>query len=157
MPTTKRSAASKSKATAKPAASASRRASSASRKSPKASRPEARRSRSTNGSGAVASTAFKRAERRAAKVLKSSDEAAKLVTEATTKADDHRRDLGDAFEDLQALLRLIRAYAKREYRDLPTKTVVAAAAAVIYFISPVDLIPDVLAGVGYIDDTAVIL
>jgi uncharacterized membrane protein YkvA (DUF1232 family) len=102
------------------------------------------------------SSAYKRAERRARKVVKSPDDAKKLVASAVTKADKHGLDLGDAFEDLQALLRLIRAYAKGEYRDLPAKTMVAAAAAVVYFVSPADLIPDPIPGVGYVDDAAVI-
>jgi uncharacterized membrane protein YkvA (DUF1232 family) len=107
--------------------------------------------------GAVASTAFKKAERQARRVLIDKDEAAKLDKKAGKKAAERRIDLGEAFDDLQTLLRLIRAYAKGEYRELPKMTMVAAAAAVIYFVNPVDLIPDAIPGVGYIDDIAVLL
>jgi len=150
------------KSTAKPKA-ASRakstgRGSSANGSKAKSSSP-ARRARekpSADGSSVVVSTAYRRAERRARKVIKSPDDAKKLVASAAKKADEHSLDLGEAFEGLEALLRLIWAYAKGEYRDLPTKTMVAAAAAVVYFVNPVDLIPDVIPGVGYVDDAAVV-
>lgn len=100
---------------------------------------------------------FSRAERRARTALKDTDEAAKLDKEATKKAKLHQVDLGDTFEDLQTLLRLTRAYAKGDYRELPMRTMVAAVAAVVYFVSPLDAIPDALPGVGFIDDAAVLL
>jgi uncharacterized membrane protein YkvA (DUF1232 family) len=39
---------------------------------------------------------------------------------------------------------------------VPTATVLLVIAAVLYFVVPVDLIPDVLVGVGLVDDVAVI-
>ena len=126
---------------------------------PKGTASEAKRRKRVGGSGggALASKAFKKAERQAAKAVKDPKEAAKLEKRAAKKADEHKVDLGATFEHLQTLLRMIHAYAKGEYRELPTKTIVAAGAAVIYFVNPLDLIPDVIAGVGYVDDIAVLL
>jgi uncharacterized membrane protein YkvA (DUF1232 family) len=100
---------------------------------------------------------FGRSERRARKVLKDPEAVAQLAREATGKAEEHRGDLGGVFEDLQTLLRLARAYAKGDYRELPTSHIVAAVAAVIYFVSPIDAIPDVVEFAGLIDDVAVLL
>jgi uncharacterized membrane protein YkvA (DUF1232 family) len=104
-----------------------------------------------------AAKVFSRSERRARTALKDTNEAAKLDKEATKKAKLHQVDLGDTFEDLQTLLRLTRSYAKGDYRELPMGTMVAAVAAVVYFVSPIDAIPDALPGVGFIDDAAVLL
>jgi uncharacterized membrane protein YkvA (DUF1232 family) len=35
-------------------------------------------------------------------------------------------------------------------------TIVSATAALVYFVSPVDVLPDVVAGLGQLDDTVVI-
>lgn len=57
--------------------------------------------------------------------------------------------------DFRTMLRMVRAWAMREYRTVPWKTLVYIVAAIIYFVNPIDLIPDVLAGIGFIDDAAV--
>ena len=57
---------------------------------------------------------------------------------------------------LTALIRLTRAYFSKQYIDVPWQTIVLAIAALIYFVSPIDLIPDFIPVVGYLDDVAVI-
>ena len=52
---------------------------------------------------------------------------------------------------------MIQAYAKGDYRDVPWTTLVAAAGAVIYFVMPLDLIPDPVPALGYADDVTVVL
>jgi uncharacterized membrane protein YkvA (DUF1232 family) len=99
---------------------------------------------------------FARSERQAAKVVKDPKQTEKLTGDATQKADEHRIELGEVFTDLQTLLRLINAYAKGDYRVIPARTIVAAVGAVIYFVSPVDAIPDVIPGIGFVDDAAVL-
>ena len=52
---------------------------------------------------------------------------------------------------------LIRAYIKGEYKDIPVGSIIAIVSALIYYVSPVDLIPDLLPVVGKLDDAGVIL
>lgn len=59
-------------------------------------------------------------------------------------------------ERFQMLGRLVTAYAKGQYRVIPMKTMVAVVAAVIYFLNPFDLIPDILPGIGLTDDLAIL-
>lgn len=57
---------------------------------------------------------------------------------------------------LFALARMVKCYSRKEYIDIPWHTIVMAAAALIYFVSPVDAIGDFLPVIGFTDDAAVI-
>lgn len=46
--------------------------------------------------------------------------------------------------------------AARGRHKIPQKTLVTVIAAMLYFITPIDLIPDFLVGMGFLDDVAVI-
>ena len=63
--------------------------------------------------------------------------------------------VGDWLADMPAVISLIRSYIRKEYRDIPVSSIIAALAAAIYVVSPVDLIPDVIPGIGVLDDAAV--
>jgi uncharacterized membrane protein YkvA (DUF1232 family) len=80
----------------------------------------------------------------------------KLLEEAQAKAKKQKGPLSGRFDDIMTLVRLVRAYVKGEYRDVPWETIALAIGALIYFISPIDAIPDFIPVVGYIDDAAVI-
>lgn len=58
--------------------------------------------------------------------------------------------------DLAASWRLLRAYVVGEYRAVRLRTVLAVVAGLVYFVSPVDLVPDLLLGLGFADDAAVL-
>jgi len=57
---------------------------------------------------------------------------------------------------LQSLLALLRAYASGEYRQVSARSLITIVGAVLYFVVPVDLVPDFLVGLGLVDDAAVI-
>lgn len=58
--------------------------------------------------------------------------------------------------DLRATWRLIRAYLRGDYRDVRLRSVLAVVTAFVYFVSPVDLIPDVFLLLGLTDDLVVV-
>ncbi len=60
-------------------------------------------------------------------------------------------------EQFFTLGRLLRAYAKGEYRTIPWKSLLMIVAAVLYFINPIDVIPDIMPLVGLSDDFAVLV
>ena len=55
-----------------------------------------------------------------------------------------------------AMIRLIRAYHQGEYRDISSQNLLIVLAAIIYFISPFDVIPDSVPILGHIDDAWVV-
>lgn len=59
-------------------------------------------------------------------------------------------------EKFFTLGRLLRAYAQGEYRTVPWKSLLLIVAAILYFINPIDVIPDLLPIIGLSDDFAVL-
>lgn len=54
------------------------------------------------------------------------------------------------------MARLVTSYARGHYRALPLKTLLVIMASLIYFLNPIDLVPDAILGVGLVDDLAVL-
>jgi len=62
----------------------------------------------------------------------------------------------DSWPYLQAMLRLIRAYFRGEYRNVSQDALVFIVAAVSYLVDPFDLIPDEIPFLGFLDDATVV-
>ena len=60
------------------------------------------------------------------------------------------------FQDLRLLIPLIKDYWKGTYRDVPVKSIIIFVVALAYIISPIDLIPDYIPGLGQIDDAVIL-
>jgi uncharacterized membrane protein YkvA (DUF1232 family) len=60
------------------------------------------------------------------------------------------------FQDLKLLIPLIKDYWKGTYRDISAKSIVIFVVALAYIISPIDLIPDYIIGLGQIDDAVIL-
>lgn len=64
--------------------------------------------------------------------------------------------LSGVLEYLPKMYYMLRSWFTKEYTAVPVGTIVAILGALTYFLSPVDLVPDFLPGIGYLDDAAVI-
>lgn len=64
--------------------------------------------------------------------------------------------LGNSKKDFSRALRLSKAWAKGEYTQIPKASLVALVGALIYFLMPLDAIPDPILGLGFLDDIAVL-
>jgi uncharacterized membrane protein YkvA (DUF1232 family) len=67
-----------------------------------------------------------------------------------------KHDAMVAKEKFYTLGRLLQAYLKGEYRTIPWKSLLLIVAAIIYFLNPIDVIPDIMPIVGLTDDFAVL-
>lgn len=59
-------------------------------------------------------------------------------------------------DDFRTLVRLVVAYARGHYREIPADSLVVIVGALVYVVTPLDLIPDAIPGVGFLDDAAVV-
>jgi uncharacterized membrane protein YkvA (DUF1232 family) len=112
-----------------------------------------------NGKDIAASALFKKFLAAAEGYITQPSRLKKLLVDAFNKARE-KKDVGtlahEAWETLQSLFRLIKLSAAGEYTGVPDTTVVAAVAVLIYFLSPIDLIPDFIPVVGLLDDMALV-
>lgn len=80
----------------------------------------------------------------------------RVATATFQKAKEHRAALSALWDDLMALARLVSAWARGEYTAVPWRSILMAIGALIYFLDPLDAIPDAIPGFGYIDDASVV-
>lgn len=93
---------------------------------------------------------------RATELIKDSEKTKKIINEASTKADANKADFQSIWGQFQLLFALARDYFNGTYRNVSTKSIVAIVAALLYFLSPLDLIPDFILGLGFVDDVFII-
>lgn len=58
--------------------------------------------------------------------------------------------------DIRLMFSMLRDYWQGNYRNVPWKSIAAIAGALIYVLNPLDLIPDILIGIGFLDDVGVV-
>lgn len=92
---------------------------------------------------------------KAKKILHDPDRLERLLLKAEEKLSQIPY-AGKKLSDLPLLILMIRSYIRKEYTNLPTGTIAAAIGAVLYFVSPFDLIPDLIPGIGFLDDAAML-
>lgn len=63
---------------------------------------------------------------------------------------------GEKLSGIPIMVSLLNNYLKKDYQNIPIGSIIAIVSALIYFVSPIDLIPDFLPGIGYLDDATVI-
>lgn len=97
-----------------------------------------------------------KAEAEAAELLDKPQLASQMVRRARDRLAVHRGRLAKVKDELDTLIRLASAWATGRYRKLPVSTLMAVLAALVYFLMPLDSIPDFIWALGFIDDIAVI-
>lgn len=61
------------------------------------------------------------------------------------------------FSPVRLFIDMVRSYQSGEYRNIRRTTILKVIGALIYLVSPIDLIPDFILGFGFADDVAIIL
>jgi len=108
------------------------------------------------GSRVERSSFFNTARARAADYIRNPGKLNSLLDQASQKIYRRQGPFSELRDSLKAIFRLLRAYADGRYRQIPTASLVSVIAWVIYFIMPVDSIPDFIAGLGLVDDAALL-
>jgi uncharacterized membrane protein YkvA (DUF1232 family) len=93
----------------------------------------------------------------AIKYLKSPKKLSGLIDKAKSKAQSiNQESLKEIWNSLMGFFRLIFIHAKGEYSEIPWQSLILIVATILYFLIPIDVIPDFIGGLGYIDDVALI-
>ena len=80
-----------------------------------------------------------------------------LANSAQRKATKHATSrVSEMLEQIKASYRLIRAYANGQYREISLENLSLIIAALIYFVMPIDALPDFITGLGLADDATVL-
>lgn len=99
------------------------------------------------------SRSYRYALSRASKLVKNPRKLYRTSLQAIDKSEKLTRHKWQEFRhSLGALARLVLAYCQGEYRNVSWYNLILMVAALVYFITPVDVIPDIITGFGYIDD-----
>ena len=96
---------------------------------------------------------------KAKKIINDDEKLKKLIEDVLKKLKEISSDKKTSAklnDSLRLFIRIINAYTSKEYTYVPWKTICLIVAGLIYFIYPVDLIPDFIPVSGLIDDIALI-
>ena len=96
---------------------------------------------------------------KAKKIINDDEKLKKLIEDFLKKLKEISSDKKTSAklnDSLRLFIRIINAYTSKEYTYVPWKTICLIVAGLIYFIYPVDLIPDFIPVSGLIDDIALI-
>jgi uncharacterized membrane protein YkvA (DUF1232 family) len=96
-----------------------------------------------------------RGSTRAGQYVRGGQDVRRLAAAAATAGTGARSSDG-LLADLAATWRMIRAYVRGNYRDVRLRSVLAVVTGVLYFLSPIDLVPDVFLLLGLTDDVVVV-
>jgi len=109
---------------------------------------------------AVRSKSFKEALNRAKKAVTDNEQVNKILQNTKAKLEELDEYNGIAkpfFEKVKTFIRMLRAYSDGTYRELPWKSILLITGGLIYFITPLDFIPDFIPVFGMLDDVSVIM
>jgi uncharacterized membrane protein YkvA (DUF1232 family) len=100
---------------------------------------------------------FRKSLKNAEKIMGDHNRVKALLDQFDQLLNKKNQSIHNVGDDLKSLKRLISAFHKGSYSTIPWKSLILAVATVIYFVNPLDLIPDFLVGPGFIDDIGILM
>jgi uncharacterized membrane protein YkvA (DUF1232 family) len=88
------------------------------------------------------------------------DELRDIVNQAFAKVMDVAKSstqLDQLVKKVLLFIKMLKSYLSGEYTAIPLRTIVTLTAGLVYFINPFDIIPDVIPGLGFVDDLAILM
>ena len=99
---------------------------------------------------------YEKAKKQAEDIIEDPDRVKKIAERAWEKAKDLKGPLAEVWDQLKLMIQMIRAWVGGQYREVPTTSLIAIIAGLTYLLSPIDLIPDMIPVLGYLDDIFVL-
>ena len=122
-----------------------------------AAKPRAKDKSQTGQDEITRSAAFRKATADAEYYAKDPERLRELLLDAKEKINHvPRGPFAETWPYLMAMIRFIGAYHQGQYRDISSPNLLVILAAIVYFVSPFDVIPDSVPILGNIDDALVV-
>ena len=95
---------------------------------------------------------------KAKRIISSEKRTSQLLRDVERKMNSagSNRKVQAVIDYVRLMGKMLKCYAKKEYTEVPAGIMIALAACLLYFLSPVDILPDFIPFIGFIDDAAVI-
>jgi uncharacterized membrane protein YkvA (DUF1232 family) len=90
---------------------------------------------------------FEQSKEKAKKLLEDRDKMDRFLERLERKL-KHVPVVGGMLSEIPILIALVKAYIEKRYLDIPIGSIIAVVGALIYFLSPIDLMPDFLPAIG---------
>lgn len=103
---------------------------------------------------------FQNAMERARQVAKDPQKLQDLMTTAKDKIlklRSENKEFDQFMLKIGTALRMLKAYKNKEYSQLPWKSILMLTAGLIYFVMPLDLVPDFIPVLGLLDDASIMV
>jgi len=95
---------------------------------------------------------FKKSQSKATIILNDKTKVSNTIKDALGKAVTNKGDLEGIWAKLVLLFAVSKDYVNGDYTEIPKRSIIAILGGLIYFLSPVDVIPDFVPVLGFIDD-----
>jgi len=99
---------------------------------------------------------LRKSREKAKKIYQDPQEVHKVLKDSETMAHNVKDKIEAVWDYILLFIGLVKDWVTQKYTGVPASTVISIIAGLLYFISPFDLIPDVIPVVGYLDDIFVI-
>lgn len=99
---------------------------------------------------------FKKSEDKATVVLNDKNKAKQTIQDALGKAVTNKGDLEGIWTKLLLLFAVSKDYVNGNYTEIPKRSIIAIIGGLIYFLSPIDVVPDFIPVLGFIDDVFIL-
>ena len=105
------------------------------------------------------SKSFQNALRKAVGIASNPDKITDLIGSVASKMSDMDQStqrVSEFLEKVRTFLRMLRAYISGADREIPWKSLLMIIGSLIYFLMPLDLLPDFIPVLGLADDISII-
>jgi len=79
-----------------------------------------------------------------------------LLQRVNKKATMNKTSIQSVWHQLELLIEAVKAWRSGEYKQISTKSILIIIAGLLYFVTPIDMVPDFMIGLGILDDITVI-
>ena len=99
---------------------------------------------------------FEKMKHKAERVIEDRDQVKNLAEKAWAKAKELQGPLAQVWGQFILMIQMLRAWFAGDYKELPTTSLIAIVGGLLYLLSPIDVIPDFIPVIGYLDDIFVL-